>query len=409
MKCKCKMAVVFLAILALIVPLSVGCGKGDGDRVTIVIGEITDLTGPASPACLPVHYGLVDLVRYFNEEDLIPGVRLKLVTYDFAYSPARDLPGYDWCKAKGAEVIFAIMFSTSETLKPFAERDKIVIFTAAATDPILEPPGWVFSLGCQFSQMANTLLKWVSENRWDYEAEGRMPKVGLIGWNQPATQDMERGMSRYCQAYPDKFQWIGASKPPVGTQMFASDVERLKDADIVVPFGYSAGFIIKTYNEKGYSPIFIADSTAAAYKRFYVNLAGWEALDGFLTADAQLQWWNEPNEQIDLARELLRKWRRGQADDLIDSGSGYGGGFICQRIILETIRETVERVGAENFSGRAMYDTAMNFEVQFDGHPKWYYTETDRLCIHHMLIHEWSATQQTLVRMTPDWLPLVKE
>jgi ABC-type branched-subunit amino acid transport system substrate-binding protein len=409
MKCKYKVAMAFLVVLALLVPLSLGCGGGGEKGVTIVIGEITDLTGPASPACLPVHYGLVDLVRYFNEEDLIPGVRLKLVTYDFAYSPARDLPGYDWCKAKGAEVIMAIMYSTSETLKPFAERDKVVIFTTGVTDVILEPPGWVFAMGAPFAEQANTILKWISENRWDYVTKGRVPKVGVIGWNQPATLDMEKGVKAYCQAHQDKFQWIGASKPPVGTQMFSSDVEKLKDADIIVPFGYSAGFIMKASHDKGYYPIFIADSTAAAYKRFYLDLAGWEGVDGFLTSDAQLQWWDEPNEQIELARELLNKWRRGEADDLINAGSGYGGGFITQRIFLEAIRETVERVGAENFSGQALYDTTVNFEVQFDGHPKWYYTATDRTCIHDVLIHEWSAAQQTLVRVTPDWLPLVKE
>ena len=409
MKCKCKMAVAFLLVLALLVPLSFGCGGGGGKGVTITLGEITDLTGPASSALIPVHYALVDLVRYYNEEGIIPGVKLKLVTYDNAYNPSRDLPGYYWCRGKGAEVIVGTLFLTAETLKPFAERDKTLVITTGTTQDITDPPGWVFAIACRFGDQINTVLKWISENRWDYVAEGRVPKVGVIGWNQPATIDMENWVSAYCQAHSDKFQWIGSSRPPVGTTLFSSDADKLKEADIVVPFGYSAAFIMKTFHDKGYYPTFIADSTAPSYKRFYVDLVGWENLDGFLNADGQLQWWDVANENIDLARSLLQQWRSSQAEDIIGAGSGYGGGFGCQRILMEMIRQTVEQVGAENFSGQALYDAALNFEVQFDGHPRWYFTETDRTAIHDVLIHEWSADEQTLVRVTPDWLPLVTE
>ena len=409
MKCKCKMAVAFLVVLALLVPLSFGCGGGDGKGVTITLGEITDLTGPASQALIPVHYALVDLVRYYNEEGLIPGVKLKLVTYDNAYNPSRDLPGYYWCKGKGAEVIVGTLFLTAETLKPFAERDKTLVITTGTTQDITDPPGWVFAIACRFGDQVNTVLKWISENRWDYVAEGRVPKVGVVGWDQPATIDLEKGVRAYCQANSDKFEWIGANKTPVGTTNFSGEVNKSKEADILVPFGHPAAFIIRAFHDKGYYPTFIADSTAAAYKGFYVNLVGWENLDGFLTTDGQLQWWDVSNERIDLARELLQQWRPGQAEDMILAGSGYGGGFITQSILMEMIRQAVEQAGAENFSGQALYNTAVNFEVQFGGHPKWYFTETDRAAIHDVLIHEWSADEQTLVRVTPDWLPLVTE
>ena len=35
------------------------------------------------------------LVRYCNEEAIIPGVKIKLATYDTHYDPARTLPGWD--------------------------------------------------------------------------------------------------------------------------------------------------------------------------------------------------------------------------------------------------------------------------------------------------------------------------
>jgi len=50
-----KRAIASFLVLALIAVLCFGCGddKEKEEKVTIVIGEITDLTGPASPAVIP--------------------------------------------------------------------------------------------------------------------------------------------------------------------------------------------------------------------------------------------------------------------------------------------------------------------------------------------------------------------
>ena len=91
-----KLGVILLAILLVIVPLAVGCGGDDdeetvkttsengeiSDTVTITIGNLTDKTGPIANALAVIDMALEDMARYFNEQNLIPGVALEVIHYD---------------------------------------------------------------------------------------------------------------------------------------------------------------------------------------------------------------------------------------------------------------------------------------------------------------------------------------
>ena len=100
-----------LAILLLALPMLVACdgddtggtpsGTDTPSEVTIIIGEIVDLTGVAAEAMDKIDKALKDLAVYYNEENLIPGVTLEVKHYDDEYDPARDIPGYNYLKSKG--------------------------------------------------------------------------------------------------------------------------------------------------------------------------------------------------------------------------------------------------------------------------------------------------------------------
>ena len=71
-----KMAMAGLLVLALLMLPLLGCAEGEEEEeVTITIGVLTDFTGPASSALIPLQWGIEDLVKHYNEEDLIPGAR----------------------------------------------------------------------------------------------------------------------------------------------------------------------------------------------------------------------------------------------------------------------------------------------------------------------------------------------
>jgi len=403
-----KRAIGSFFVLTLLATLCFACAeKEEEGKVTITIGEITDLTGPASPALLPVHYVTMDLVEYYNEEELIPGVKLRLVTYDNNYNPAREIPGYDWVKARGADVILAPIYSTAEVLKYFAGQDKVPVVTSSPTELILEPPGWVFALGALFSDQIRTVLEWISENDWDYKAEGRVPKVGYVGWYQAASVDIAQAMEEYCVAHPKEFDWGGSSLPPVGTMSFTGEAEKMKRCDYIGVFAGSPGYFIRDFKAKGYDATFISEAGAGAFKGFYVDLVGWEGVDGMLSTTTQ-GWVTDPYPMIELAKQILRQKHPAEADDLIESGTGYVGGFVTFSIFFEMLKNAVAEVGPENFDGEAFYNASLDFEVQFEGFPNWRFTETDRSCVHDVAIYEWRAKAEDLVPRS-DWLPVVKD
>lgn len=392
-------------ILVLTLPFWVGCGGEEQPVSTIVIGEHTDLTGVSATACAVMHKALEDVVRYYNEENLIPGAELKVLAYDNAYNPARDVPGYEWLRERGAKLIISPLPTTGEVLKPFAEKDKCFIASLSTTSPMVDPPGWVFSLSPRYAEQIPVLLKWVSENDWDYAAEGRPPKVGFLAWNQPSGIDQERAFREYVQAHPDKFDYVGSFLPPVGTNTYGVELNALKDCDYIMPITVTIGYFIRQYSEWGLSgATFISESSAAAFFGFIVDIAGWKAVDGFLGLHT-VPWWGEDCEGVKLAEKFLQDYRPRETEQLIHAGSSYEGSVYCFRAAMKLLEKAIGEVGVANVNGQALYDAALDFEVAWEGMPKWWFSPTERVMVHDVVAYRWSAQQENLIKVS-DWLSL---
>ncbi|TET87313.1 MAG: ABC transporter substrate-binding protein, partial [Dehalococcoidia bacterium] len=229
---KGKIAMACFMVVALLATLCFGCAeKEEEGKVTITIGHITDMTGPASPAYRAVTFALEDLVRYFNEEDLIPGVKIDIVTYDTGYNPARDIPGYDWCRDRGAKVIYGALPS-AVVLKPFAARDEIPIVTLAVSKDMIDPPGWMFAMNAPVSYQVKAFLKWISEEHWDWQTKGPT-KIGSAGWEEPYHGEITKAIREYAEAHQEQFDYVGGYLVPMGTPTWAGEVEKLRGCDYV--------------------------------------------------------------------------------------------------------------------------------------------------------------------------------
>ncbi|MCP4607431.1 MAG: ABC transporter substrate-binding protein, partial [Planctomycetes bacterium] len=101
------------------------------EPVKITIGNHTDVTGPASNAMEFITMALEDMVEYYNDQDLIPGVKFEVITYDGQYDPARDISGYEWLKEQGADLITTAVGPTAMILKSHLGNDRMALFTLA--------------------------------------------------------------------------------------------------------------------------------------------------------------------------------------------------------------------------------------------------------------------------------------
>jgi ABC-type branched-subunit amino acid transport system substrate-binding protein len=410
MKQQLKIAIAAVLIVALLVgtPL-LGCGGGgeEGKRV-ITIGTITDLTGPASPALIPLYMALQDLVRYINEEDPIPGVKLKVAAWDDKMDASRDIPGYEWLKERGAEVIINPIDYVGAVLKPFAERDKVAVFSLSASQPLIDPPGWVFCANSLMYQNVLTVAQWISDN-WDYTNEG-LPKIGCIALNASAGIESEKKLKEYCQNNPDQFEYVGGFLVSFASTTFGGQIEKLKDCDwICFPGtdGIGMSSFVTQFRAKGYTAKFFSQETLPSFWGLMVDSVGYETLDGWLCG-LPAGWWSNTYPVVEMLKELLQKYHSGEAQKIMHESHGYVGGGVQQYFMLQILRQAIEEVGADNFDGQAFYDTAVKFKLTMEGYPEWGYSETKRVCLDQMRIYKLSAQDEDLVPVS-DLIPILQE
>jgi ABC-type branched-subunit amino acid transport system substrate-binding protein len=402
---KWKIAMACFMVVALLATLSYGCAEKEKDgKVTITIGHITDMSGPASPAYRAVTFALEDVVRYFNEEDLIPGVKIEIVTYDTGYNPARDIPGYDWCRDRGAKVIYGALPSAG-VLKPFAQGDEIPVVTLAVSKPMIEPPGWLFAMNAPVSYQIKAFLKWISEEDWDYD-QG-IPKIGSVGWEEPYHLEVTTAIKEYVDDHPGQFDYVAGLLAPYGSVSWAGEVVKLRGCDYVYlpSTGLDTLTFAREFRNKGGTATFIGVDAMDAFRGLLLDGLGWEDLDGSIAAHAATRWWGETSPIVDLAEQLLSEYHPGEAADIVHAGIGYIGGFHQAYGFLELLQETIDDVGAENFDGQAFYDTAIGFSKTWVGYEQWGFTETKRYAWDYVGIYEWSQADGDVVRFVTDWLP----
>lgn len=376
-------------------------------QMTIKIGVISDLTGPASQAMTVVDAALADLVRYFNEEGMVPGAKLEVVTYDGEYNPSKDIPGYQWLKDRGADVIFTGLPSVPISLMSLVQEDEMVLFSCTAQKEFVEPPGWIFALNITNPEFMYTMLNWIAENDWDYEANGPA-KIGAVGMVGPYQEFLQMGMEDYAEAHPDQFEWVAGHMVDWTTTTWAPEVESLAECDYILPpsTGFSVSGYIGEYQDAGYTATFIGTDAHPSYLGLMAQDIGWEGFDGMLFSLPN-RWWSEDAEVPNLANQLLEDYHsESEAEQIKWAGISYIGSFGMWYAALNVLAEAINEAGPANFDSQALYDTAQNFSMTFGGCEEWNYTETKRTNWNYLGIYEADASVQDLVRKDPAWQPV---
>ncbi len=348
---------------------------------------------------------LEDLVEYYNDQNLIPGIEFEVITYDTEYNPSKDLLGYELLRDQGADLIFTTISSATTTLKSLLEKDKMVLFSVAPAEEALVPPGYIFCPGNALGKnVSYTLLKWIAENDPGFP-ENRPARIGGASWNDPYSAEFLSGMEEYARIHPDQYEWSGGYLTDVKF-VWDTEVEALKDCDYLIPPITTRSFV-ETYNSAGYTTKYIGTDAHIAFFGSIDNPDTWGALDGMLFPRPN-RWWNEDDELVSLAKNLLSKNHPDEAEQMISSGSGY---LMIQPYyeMLSLIAEAVEAVGPDNFNSQAVYETAKSFSLITDGIELNSFDETKRASSNYLGMYELDASQRDLVRVQEDWIPIVWE
>ena len=416
-----RVFVTCIMVVALVATVgAVGCGDDNGDtkKTTINIGILTDLTGPAAVALVPLTWSLEDGVSELNA-GLIPwgpklpeGVELKVIAYDTALNQAKFIPGYEWLKEKGCPVIISIFNDCSEVLKERAAQDKIPVLGLATSAPMVFPPGWIFAFDCIANWDAQLMMKWITDH-WDYAGTGRNPKIATVGYADAWGKENVRGTEDWMEANPGKVDYIGTWLAPVGTNTWSGEVNATLDCDWVQTCangGAMAATFWKQYKASGGKAMNFDTTSMSAYTGFITDFVGWESLDGKINDQSWGVWTNAGKagwEPVTYWKQVVEKYHPSDAADLIAAGMGYLGGGLMQVHALHIMAQAILDVGAENFTGQAFYDTAIDFEEIWCGATRGFKGGV-RYAVDEMIMLEWVAAEQDMFMISDGWLDVPK-
>jgi len=421
-----KAGIPLLVIAAIVAALVAACG-GDGEektstptattptekpaeKTTITIGNLTDKTGAASVAMVVVDTALQDIIQWSNDTGYIPGIQLKAVSYDGQYDPSRDVPGYEWLKEKGANVFLTGLPNTPVSLESRINGEKAILVCMNLDDAQAKPDGRLFSINMSIGGIVKTAMKWIADNDWDWKTKGPA-KIGIVAWDTTYFNYQEKAIKEYCDAHPEQFTFGGAHYIASGFK-WDVQVQATKDFDYIFPPGAPlVSFIRQYYDEGGKAKLVMCDTHIS-----FFGLIGdgklWPKVDGSLVF-LPSPWWNEDAKVVNMAKDFLLK-SGGEA--ALKKAMEREHGFLTSTHqfygFLEMIRQTVERVGPENFSAQAMYETLTSgFTTQYgDEYAPWgYVPSTDRFGYDWQLAYRINGATGELIKADPNWLPVPAE
>lgn len=376
------------------------------EKVTITFGNLSDLTGPAASVMGPINMAVDDTIRYFNEQKLIPGVTLEVVTYDGQYDPAKGIPGYEWLTERGADVILCDA-ATGPPMVSRATEDQIPVFMHNVPEDLLDPPGYVFGTGTSPECLAYTTAAWIVENDWDYVTNGPA-KIGAVGWDDGLTRKWIEAMEHYAEVHPDQFEWVGGHITPMATFSFAPEVEALKDCDYLFPPGTVMFSFAREYRGAGGTAKFLGGSPQAAFMGMIDDSKLWDEIDGMLFF-LETRWWtDEEGEILELTKQFLYENHPDEAEGIERTGNGY---MVVAQVymILDMIRTATEAVGPGNLDSKAIYDASQSWTMMIDGVDRYSTNDTKRNPPNYVGVYVARGADENLFREDPEWMPLVCE
>jgi len=393
---------VLLAVMLATLPGLAGCAEEKEKTPQITIGVLTDFTGVASFAVKQLVDAMMDYFRMVEEEDPIPGVKIKFITYDTRLDYARTAPGYVWLKGQGAVMMNIINPADREILVDRFVEDKIPVI-GSQTLPTLMASGWDFSFSSSNAHETEVIMQWIMDT-WDYNTLG-MPKIGHLGYAHVVADYHQDGIDAAMEANPGKFDFAGFERSPMGTTAWAVEINRLKDCDFIIvsAVGPMMASFVKEARLRGYEGDLLSGINAfPGYWDLVTGAVPSEDLYACFWA-GYYPWWNENVPFITDLKEAIQRYRPGEAEALMRS-SGPLAGWAMGLFMADAIRRAVEEVGAENVDRIAIRDALADTNMTVEGWGNtWKFTEDQYFLARAERVFEWSIAENDWVVIS-DWI-----
>jgi len=369
-----RLGISLLAIALMAVLLVTACGPGlpVEEQKVVKIGYIAPLTGGPAAIMQTGFRNLVDWMKYYEEVgvpgmELPPGVTVELVWGDSGFEGPKAISIYE--RMRDDVVYFHLPSPLEATvLKSRCERDGIAAMAMAVDEPLMYPPGPIFTIFCTESERFAAACDWIMEN-WQ---EDHPPRIGMMGTDTPSGRAAEVMGTAYAKSIGiEMLPFESIPYTPLDT---SPQLLRLADA---------GADVIYMQAHWGTSPAVLRDAERLGLLdkiRFggaTEDGIGVPMLDMGPAVEGFFQTKNFPwFEEVPIVYDIFRM-REGRLDT--------NGGVACTLqygpVTVEAIRIAIEQVGYENLDGpsvmEAMY-SIKDFDPHQIGRPVTYTREDNR-------------------------------
>jgi branched-chain amino acid transport system substrate-binding protein len=354
-----RLGVGILAVsLAALLVLTACAPRPIVEEKTLQFGVIMPITGPVSATVQINVAGGADYVRYFNEQQTIPGMQIEYLWRDSAYQVPLFISQYEKLVGAGIPLIRADEASALMAIEGRLARDEVVmVMSGGGCHELSYPvPGWVYGMIPTQSEQAAVVLRYFMEN-WKEERPPRLAFVGYEGlWGQEPRHATEYARGLGFEVLPPELVAmivLDATTMLLRLDGAGADLLYLQTIDT------SSGPIVRDAERLGLLGQFRFAGPPGAMSQRAIESIG-SATEGFLIA-RPYPWFAETDVPgIKLMLDNQMKYH-GKVMTEVE----YLYGWISAAGACEAMKRAVEKVGYENLDGPAVKE-ALDGMKDFD-------------------------------------------
>jgi branched-chain amino acid transport system substrate-binding protein len=174
-----KLSITLLALIIFSLPiLSAGCNQGDSDKTSLKIGIMYPQTGGAAAKGQPMAAGVLDAIKYINEElGGVDGHQIEVIGRDNGYDAARATTIINEFISSGVLMFTTQASAMMTAVMGIANESELPGFTVFSSPNITQPAKHVYAQMPDYGDGWAVFAKYYMDNIW--KGTGK-PKMALM-------------------------------------------------------------------------------------------------------------------------------------------------------------------------------------------------------------------------------------
>ncbi|WP_281017327.1 MULTISPECIES: ABC transporter substrate-binding protein [unclassified Minwuia] len=311
----------------------------------IVIGQMTDRTGPTANVGNPVGDGAQDYIDLINSQGGINGHTIRLVEVDNQYKVPPAVEGYQRFKSEGAVLVGLFGTPITQALTADLQKDKIPATTpgfgtALAADGNAFP--YLFPAAASYWSQAGAAVEYAKQQMGGLKGK----KIAYLFYDNPAGREGLPVLRKLSELEGYTLNEFPVPAPGIEMDNQARDIARRFRADFVIShlFGRAPSVQINALKRAGFPLEKVVSFVWGASEADVAAAGGFEAAEGY----AGLQFAGVGDDfQVRRDIKAMLKAQGKEARESMSSTVFYNRGLLISALHVEALRNAVAANGGK--------------------------------------------------------------